>query len=143
MKKDWVSKMVKVVSIVLLCCLYLVMSGCSTNNMEVESYQGIPIYPQATLVGNAGSELVFLVDTLSLSKFKSFYKEQMPNYGWKLSLEGVNHLNYINEDREVIITYSFPDSSVKQANLDQVGLINSLNPENPPVIITLLLSEND
>jgi hypothetical protein len=69
--------------VVIILLILMVLMGCQKSNAEIQSYCDIPVYPNAELVENNPDKAVFLVESLSLSTFKEFYKNNLPVYGWK------------------------------------------------------------
>lgn len=120
--------------------LLFAVGGCSKASNEIQTFRDVPIYPNAVLIENAEGRAVFLVELLSLSVFKGYYKNHMPSYGWKMVGEGPNISTWLKDGQEVIVTYSFPRSNSRSK---KDGIINALHPESPPVLITFIFSDKD
>ncbi|MEL7568160.1 MAG: hypothetical protein AAGU27_25250 [Dehalobacterium sp.] len=117
----------------------LVLTGYQKSNTEIQTFCDIPVYPNAALVENDQDKAVFLVESLALSTFKEFYKNNLPVYGWKTIKDGSSTITCERNNQKVIIAYDFPRLPHNEFH---DGVINARQPDNPPVFIKIIFSEN-
>jgi len=123
----------------LIMLILMVLMGCQKSNTEIQTFCDIPVYPNAALFENEQNRAVFLVESLSLSSFKEFYKNNLPIYGWKIIKDISNTITCEKNNQKVIIAYDF---SKLPHNEFHVGVIDAGQPNNPPVFIRIIFSEN-
>lgn len=119
--------------------MLMILMGCEKSKSEIQTFRDIPVYQNASLVEKDQDRAVFFVETLSLSVFKEFYRNNLPVYGWKIIKDISNTITCEKNNQKVMLTYDFSGLDYKKFH---DGIIEEGQLDSPSIYITIIFLEN-